>query len=61
VGITQAKVHHNHQYLKLLMNYVSGVRKTPVIFGTNEFVSKETWLKCLGHDEVLMENNVILN
>jgi hypothetical protein len=31
------------------------------IFGTNNFVSKETWLKCLGHDEVLIENNILLN
>jgi hypothetical protein len=31
------------------------------IFGTKEFVSKETWLKCLGGDEILVENNIILN
>lgn len=31
------------------------------IFGTNKFVSKEEWMKCLGGDELLIKDGVILN
>lgn len=31
------------------------------IFGTSQFVSKEEWMKCLGGDELLIKDGVILN
>ena len=31
------------------------------IFGTNQFVSKEEWMRCLGGDELLIKDGVILN
>jgi hypothetical protein len=31
------------------------------IFGTSQFVSKEEWMRCLGGDELLIKDGVILN